>query len=422
MATSARELLGLARAHANAATSPTAEDAVSAITALTYVGRQLRQLLPPDSSRARGDVREWSAADQLSRACDTATMTWPSYDGRLADLVGAACDLLDARQRQLSTDERWAVAVELSETSRSCAELALRHPPYAAVPALRWVHAAALRVAHCVGRRPAPATTAALDLLVPAPEVADTRDRFATLDAVAELSHALRQDAATGRLPIAAALATAAGAEQASRVCATLGASWSRDSKTVWRQAPTAWRLVHAALIRFHDGRSRSDASLASVQAAERLRQSLTRLPAVHVVVDAEDATTLRRAAGQLPFVARQLEREVMRWADQPVAFARARHLVRREELVEAMLKNAVVRVGPGDLMPVVAGIRAAGRLSSALAEQLDQPTGRRTRSLAIPPSGGRRPDLRLETDARWAERLAARVGEVSSGRSQPRL
>lgn len=404
MATSARELLAMVRDQSTALKQPGTDDANAAITAAGHAGRALHRLVEP---RANSRTPRWNGVAQLSRACESAAADWPPWEGRLPDLVGVACDLVGRDGHDVGPDDRWAVAVELAATARRCVEVALRNRPYAHVPKLRWVHGTAVAVEREAARRPPPPGSGTLlDRPVPASS-SGQRPQTGVLDEIAALAQALRSEAASAPLPVVAALAAAAASEDAAHTCVHTLTRNTRNARSAWaaeHQAPASWRVVQAALVRFEDGsRHRGAPPSASVAAALRVHEALARDPVTGRPGD-EVTASLARVAEQLPPIARELQRAAVRWGREQVLFAKARDLVRREELVPAILANRAVRIAEIDLVPVVAALRVAERLSGALAatanSALDRPTPTRVRA--------------LDADARWAARLDARTSTLS--------
>lgn len=402
VATSARELLALARELAEQTTQPTVEDREAAITALGRAGRTLHRL-------AFLEAKPSAAVEQLADACRSAAAGWPARPGRLPDLVGAACDLLGRAEYEASSDARWVAVVAVTQTARGCVELALRDDRYARVPALRWVHAAAVTVEREAARQP-PALLdgGLLDTPVPHAE-RDHAGPEAVRNALARLQQALKRDTYSAPLPVTAALATAAAAEQIARGCAQVAADRDSTSRGAWRQAPASWQVIQLALVRFEDGsRRRGTPPHASVHAALRLHRAWTR--ALPEIIEADaGAATLQGAAHQLPLLAHRLDAAMLRWRRELNLFAKARDLTRREELVSAILSNSAVRINEVDLVPVAKAIRVAERLSTALAIALD-PLSRdryvRRRTTA---------DRALDADAHWAARLVTHADHVVS-------
>lgn len=415
MATTARELLALACGEASRVEQPTVEQAEAAITAFGYAARELRWLAMATADRA-ADSQRWSAVGQLIAACGAATAAWPARPGRLPDLVGAACDVLSTRTGERGEKERWAVTVELSRTTRHCAELALRHRPYVRVPALHWVHAAAAEVERRATQRPPePGSGIVLDLPVPAPR--PVAHPAAVFDAAANLGRALRDERTAGPLSISAALATMAAAEDAARRCVVFASTSGGSNEGVWRYAPDSWRVAYGALVRFQDAgcRRRNADPSETVRVAFGLQRALARIGR-DGDVDAQEATALRGVANQLPLLARELNLAARRWAGERTLYARARDLLHTEDMVPAILTDSTVPATAEHLGPVVAAIRTAERLSAALPVELNRTAGQlghQPQPQLAAAHALQAADRHLDADAKWAARLAARVGEI---------
>lgn len=392
MATSARDLLTHARHYAERLDPPDWVDAEAAIAALRYAGRELTRVA---DAAAQGDQR-WSPVNGLARVCVQTTESWDARPGRLTDLVGAACDVL-GREDVLHDDERWTVAVHITQAARRCIEVALRHPPYAQIPTLRLAHSAAVAVEQVAALHPPePAAGAVLDR--PVPGQGDTATGL--LDAFGSLHRALRRDAADGPVSVAAVLATATVAEQIARACTDLthtpaGTPAGTPADAAARAAPSGWRAVQAALSRFDDGSRRRNATpTPTVDAARSVHDALTRAQA-EPILDRHTAATVRLLAAQLPSLARDLTAAATRWANKHTLYGRARDLQRRDDRVPALLTNAVVRADEPDLLPVLTALTVARRLSAALSATT--PTNRAT----------------LADDARWADRIAHHADHI---------
>jgi len=390
MATTAGELLTLARQHADQIAFPTAAEAHAAVTALRYVATRLRQ--PHDHGTAEpspGNV------ERLADACARTKASWPGSPGRLPDLVGVGCDAL-ARQDLDGADERWAAIVRLAEVARGCVNVALRFPPYARVQTLQDVRRAAVAVERDAALRPSDrAAMSVLDRPIPD---SSGMGHVALLDGIGLLQQALSRDMAHEPLPVAAAISAAAVAEDIALAAARIA---ERDTDTAGRHAPAAWQAVQAAWIRFEDGSRRLTATpSSSVEAAMRLADTVGRVVAADQL-DPRTTAVLGAAAEQLPRLARQLTVATGQWVRHRSLDANANDLVRRDDLVPAMLTSAVVPANEVDLIPAVTAMRVAECLSTELA---DAATGR----------GGREHLTRerrhvFDTDVRWAERIAAR-------------
>jgi hypothetical protein len=407
VATCAADLLELAGHHARQAEAVSVDEADAAIAAIGLAGRQLERVIPDRSELEAGSSLDIPAVTQLVMACRSASDQWAPARGRLPDLVGSACDLIERAGVGASADESWRVTVELAATIRRCVDVALTHHPYARVPALRWVRASAVGVEQeAVRRPPTPASRAALEILVPVlgggrRPTPQTR----LLNALAQLGEALRVDARCGPPPVSAALAIAAAAQDFSLSCTTaLASNTAPRMRSPAMEAPASWRVVHAVLVRFEDGsRRRGAEATRTVEAAQWLQRAVARFSREDVEL-AVRLRVLTRGADHLPRLAHQLEAATMRWQRGQRVFARARDLVRREELVDEMLANAVIPAGDIDIERAATTIRVAGRLSSALARDLRVATRGVT--------GPRLEPQELDLHARWVAQTAARLDE----------
>jgi hypothetical protein len=401
VASTARDLLHQANELANRMVEPDAATGSAAVTALGHTARALSVL---DVSRT--GVERAAAVSELASACRAAEGEWAHQPGRLVDLVGAASDLLRRTSVGVSGEEAWAVAVEFGESARRCVEVALRYGPYTQVPSLSWVHDACCTVERLYARHAGTAVPGrVLDVAAPAvyPSV---RGAAGLIDATAALCWSVRADLSGGAVPVRAALAGAAAAELLAEACLVHSASLDGP----WRHTGQAWKVLYAALARFHDDHeSRHAQPVPAVQATVRVERAVAELQSRRSTADAvtrsADTRAVQLIARSLPRLARQLEHAVDQWGQRRCVYARARTLARSEELVPAIIADTAVLAGPIELIPVTTAVRVAQRLSCALAHQL---TGEPAHDAQLDPRS-------LDQAAGWAARLAQRVDQLAT-------
>lgn len=419
MATSVCDLL-VDVVEATRAVAPTQPAADGAVSALGHVARALERVTGyPSSGEATAQARRRAVIAELAAASRSAAAHWPAGSGRLVDLTATAADAVGRRAERLSSQERWAVGTELALTARRCVELATRFAPYYRVPELRRVlRLATLTEQMAQGDPPDARARAWLDTPIAArrfgsPQLKPAAD---VTEAVAALVISLEQGERRDTLTVYAVLAAGAAAEccaqHATTLATTLGGRPSDAG--AWAQSRDSWRVLQAALIRFDDGSRHATAGPSQVTeravVLQQVATSVARGESGHTVADA--ATAMRYVANQLPAIAGHIETSLSRWAESGRLLARARSLPRSEERVPELLRDRTVVVRPRDVGPVLLAARVAGRLSSALALELDRTAGRvggRPQPHLVRALAEQARPLHTQRDARWADRLARR-------------
>ena len=127
---------------------------------------------------------------------------------------------------------------------------------------------------------------------------------------------------------------------------------------------------------------------------------------------EADGATAARATVNQLPTIARHLHSAISAWADDGRLIARARHLPRSDEHIDAVIHNRFVIATPADVGPVLLAAQVTARLAAAQSSELH----RSADHVGIQPHPhlaaalvDRSPERGLERDAAYAERLADR-------------
>lgn len=417
MATSIADLLDDLQGLTRHVEQVDADTAGQAITSLGHLGRGLALLADADDIPRPIPTERSLVLRDVASTCIRAAGQWPRMDGRLPELAAVAADVVGRRAPRLDASEQSLLVGELNQVARDCLGIAKRFPPYAQILILTRAERAATRCAQVV--RPQHAAARAgmiLDEPVPATRIGTEASPARRMsNSIAGLAHAVQADARDGTLSVYAVLAAAAAAETASTRADAVAEQLNGGRPVRRSAAPQAWRVVQAALLNFDDGSRYSKAPPSVVvDWAVRLQESVDALPnrATSLAEVHEGATAARAVANQLPALADQIAGAVQRWATGGRLYARARSLPPSERHVPEMLHNRVVIATPEDVAPVARAARVAGRLSTALAVELDRTAGRigrqPQRHLAAALATGLNAD-RLAHDAQWAERLAAR-------------
>ncbi len=404
-----------------ATSSPDEANARASVCALGHLGRAFAELArigaeTADPVQARRDL----VVQELGSACRDVAGQWPAAEGRFVDLAGAAADVIARRSRVMDADERWAVAVALTASTRTVAALAAGFGSYGSVPALRRA-VRITEVAEQLVRHDPPIAAARAWLERPLPLPYDAAAVTNATTAMAGLLHALDAEARDRTLTVYAVLAASAAAEagaehaaSAARALLPAASTSATASVTAWQRCPAGWRVVQAALIRFDDGSRLSSAPPSrTIEAALALSHILptpSRDPAA--------ATQARFVANQLPELAARVREAVDGWGRSGGLFARARSLARCEDRVGAVLADRVVVAVRPDVEPVVLATRVAARLSAALALELDRSAGRvgqQPQPNLVRGYAQAMPQDRLGRDAQWASGLAARCDALNT-------
>jgi hypothetical protein len=294
-------------------------------------------------------------------------------------LAAAAVDHIGRESLTLAADQRWAAATEVACAVRQLAATAGQFGPYAQVPALLRVQ----RLSDVVGQvqvldAPSVQARAVLDSPVPDGQL----DRSASAgDVAAHLVHAVNTAARDGECTVAASLTVAAAAESVAEQAAAVAAAFRGEAsaRPVWAQTAQTWRVLHAATRRFDDGsRYAAPTATAVTESALALHDAVTRLvagPGNHPITD-EVATQMRWAVNQLPALAGQVEQALTRAVTGGKLFAPARALPRSEDRAGDHIRNRAVMVRPPEIVSTRLLARSAGRVSAALAVELDRSAG----------------------------------------------
>ena len=157
----------------------------------------------------------------------------------------------------------------------------------------------------------------------------------------------------------------------ARHAAAVAAASQATSGRQPWEQAPAAWRVTQAALIRFDDGsRYGSTPPSAVTRWAMHLTDATERLANIlrsAGPADLDELTVVTwSAAGRLPIALAGRAGHAYRWVGDGKLFARARALPQSARHVRAVVRDEVVIATPHDLSDVVASARTAAPLGGA--------------------------------------------------------
>jgi hypothetical protein len=393
MAVSIREMLGDVRAHLDAVPIVDAEHAAAAVAGLAPIGRALDRLYGCRPHLPYGDEAQPPQAAELTRACLEAARCWPDGAGRVADLLGVAADTIGRSASSFTHEQRWALTEALAETARRCTDAAHRFQPYAAVPQLAAVRAAAVACERRAAGLPARAADrTALDHLVPASHITGgASDRI--VDAAAALHLAITGRWYYPRLHMAdvvitlnaAQLATAHAAAALREATALAEPHPRRPAHSPGLPglaAPDAWRAARAGCASFDDGtKLRPPDGSPVASAAARLGHALLD----HLGPIAEPTTrtalteprtlqALQTVTGLLPEVATGIHRATQLWLANRQLWAPERRLLAYEDRND--VATSTERAAPADysdLEPVADTLRNAARLTSSLTSELAQ-------------------------------------------------
>ncbi|MHA3700732.1 hypothetical protein ACXR2U_00990 [Jatrophihabitans sp. YIM 134969] len=292
--------------------------------------------------------------------------------GRLAELADAAGMTATLYRDELTSGERWASVVALTDTVLALTRLAEGpHPTAGAARAIAMVDAAGAVVSRFAALDPPNAEHAAvLDRPVPDP-FPNVGSHSARIDeAVAGLVHSTRPG--TGPHSVAAILAVTIAAETLCRATARPGDGDAADVQ----KAAVAWSNVRSAFAPFNDG-SREPQTVRPVAASYAL--SVNRVlhhARVQEQVDGVGSGILVVApevARRLPVIARHLGAAVVEATNGGRLLAHACDLPLRESRVEQFLAGrrprGLVVADLNDVRAVTDALDAAVRHSSGLGD-----------------------------------------------------
>ncbi len=397
-----------------------AADASSLFAALDDLGRALCLIgrsAPLEPTRMR--LTQHAALESFGIRCRRLAELWPHTPGRLGQLTAVAADIVAADAGQLDDGQRWAVGIELGSTAARLIESACLCGPYDRLADVERARRTA-RAVRELGRRlpPGPVDRVVLDRPI---VNLDSPGPSTVAAAAAGLSRAVEADARAGVLDVRAALAACTAAESAAQLGVEVADHLSSTDSSrggSWRRAPQAWQVLNAALVRFDDGgRRRGDYPGATREWAQRLHEAaLSLLDPQNRPAEADAATAARATANQLPTIAGHLHSAISGWADAGRLIARARHLPRSGEHVDAVVHNRFVIATPGDVGPVLLAAQVTARLAAAQAGELH----RSAEHLGIQPQPHLAAALAAQSrqsglgrEAAYAERLADRCRQT---------
>lgn len=385
MAVTLRELFAAAHYRIDRPSADPRGAAQDAVAVFDHVARGLDHLYGSGpTAQSTPEMRPDPIANLIVAARDAARC-WPQAHGPVTDLVGAAVDAVVTRSHLFDDPQRWALSVELAETTRRAADTARRFAPYANVPHLIAARDAAVACEQRAAQNPDATDPTALDRIIPGTA------RAGGLPAIVDAAAALHEAAVTrphtrwrmAEVVIAINAAQVAAAHAASYV-AHLPAEpgthpWHRPSLS----APEAWSTARILCRPFDDAtKLRPPVGSAIVGSAARLgRGVIDQLgPAPTVgVLSAEQASDDPERAGAiltviavLPEIANQLQRAVHAFAYTGQLWAPERNLLAHEERDEIGVEPPRLGVPQyRDLERLITTLPVAGTLSTALAADL---------------------------------------------------
>lgn len=337
-----------------------------------------------------GARRMHTTVNELAAACQHAATLWPNDRGRPEALAGATADAVARIAASLTPGERWALAVSITDITRSCLDHVRSFPPCRHVPELLAVDQAAAALGQAAAQYPpTDLGRVVLDRSVPSPRPLESKYGVsAAADAAPALAAAVHAQVARGALTLAEQLATVAAAETAAQHAVALARTdTATNPKAAWTTTPAGWYAVHLACAPFDDGTKARPTSISEVIVwAASLEANLHD----HAEDPSRSATALRGIANQLPEIAQHLERAVDRWARTNHLLARERRLASYEDhnLDAGVASDRVTFARGSDLDDLAAAIRDAAELTRNLASELDRTSDRLGRqphpSLAI--------------------------------------
>lgn len=385
MATSLQQLLDDLTATARTApTAPTATPIEDVAGALSHLGRALTRLTGDEPTPDAGP-RDRTAAE-LGAACATVGALWLPTRGPLADLAGAAADLI-GRDRRMGASHRWAITVEVAAAADETARLAHRLHPQAAVAELTAIRRLAATVERDAQTAPPTAAgSAILDRLVPVPGSPGAATAITAPDAAAGLTAALDRGRRAGELTLREFRAATAAAEITSRYGAAVTAAATGGAAAPAQAAAAAWQLTGRITQTFDDGRPTKPTDPQGVIPwAQALAAAVTAevgsdaaIPALRDRRDLPEVVgRTQPAVNQLPLLAEQLAAVVDHWSATGQLTADARDLPPTEDMAEDRVRDVLagrrVQAHGHDLDMLAQAVHRAGALSTGLADALNR-------------------------------------------------
>jgi hypothetical protein len=173
---------------------------------------------------------------------------WPGQGARVADLLGAAAEVIGTHARTFSGEQRWALTEAFAVTARRLVDAAGQFSPYARIPQLDAVRTAAVACERRATLFPSSAVDrTALDCLVPGRRLTSTANER-IVDAAAALHHAICGRGYSPRLCMTELLITVNAAH-----LATAHAARELPATAAGTAAPVAWRAVRVECSGFDD-------------------------------------------------------------------------------------------------------------------------------------------------------------------------
>ncbi len=379
MSTSIRDLLTAANDELD--TARTRGSAIRAGTeALTTISAAAPILARLQRDRHRPDldgIREHAIGGLAIATRHVATSSNGLPDGRAAQLLATAGDIVGTLQTQLGRKDRWALALAIADTVRRATTLYDSAGPSAPNNHVDWARGAAVVLARLGAEQPPePRQTSVEDRPVPDPLIGRASTALAAAaQAFGNVTDLLGRNGEP--MVLYQIKATTLLTETAARYLTAVAAT-ATDGTEPWRAAPQAWGRVRQEIGVLHDGqRVRADGSDRLLGWAARAHDNIVRGlgPADQIsgkavaALSSTDQAHVLEIAHQLPTVAAALctrLREVDRHA-----FARIADLPKQERRISDQIRGQpVIVVGP-DLANATGALRSASNLSAHLAAEL---------------------------------------------------
>jgi hypothetical protein len=386
MATSIRDLLDAADAELRSAAGGghNVEMASSAVRAIGVAARILAQLSRDGFAREPGNYREMATAELATACGHLADHAAGSAPGRPAELLAAASDAIGLLHNQTANEDRWALAITITNTVRRCTTTYERTGPELASEALKRVRNLSILVTQLGTEMPPdPRRLAIQDSPVPCVEAIAPRSPLAAAAENAQILTAALQRASRDTEPalfMCEIRAVAMAAESAARYGVAVAAAHHDDaSGEQWSHTADIWLRTRQAAYVLHDGRTvNHDASTRLLQAAVGVDEGLVTAfgPADQVTqsvlrrLEPAYGTHLRTVVNQLPAIADLLHQQVNRMHGRIVA--RAPELPFQESRVAERLASAVVVAGGADFLDFTKSLRSSRTFSTLLAAHLN--------------------------------------------------
>jgi hypothetical protein len=382
MAVTIAELLEAVRDHLDQrrAAGMDADAAADAAAGLAPVGRALDLLYNFRPYAYLGDETRPDEAAALSSACVDAARGWPGQGARVADLLGAAADVIGTHARTFSGEQRWALTEALAVNARRCVDAARQFTPYEQIPQLGAVRTAAVACERRSTVLPASAADrSALDCLVPGRHLTNSANER-IVDAAAALHHAITGRGYYPQLCMAELLITVNAAH-----LATSHAAHEVPVTVAGAAAPVAWRAARVECSGFDDGtKLRPPESSAVAAAAARLGRNLLDQsgPAAYQpeapassgrCLDADGVATLQTVIQLLPDISAHLDHATWAWSTERTLWAPERQLLSFENRNDvATPGDGIGRADREDLDRLRHTLTLSRSLTTALAADLD--------------------------------------------------